>query len=76
MGPMILSFVERLSLSRIFPVSPTLPMVHWGGVDSKDTGMRVVCTCWEVPSLSFFWYYWMRWEVRMDGLGWSHFDPS
>ena len=62
----------------IFPVCPTLPMVHWDGMDSKDTGMRVV-QVGNSPSLSYSFskvHLGINRYSKWDRSGCSHFDPS
>ena len=54
----------------IFPVCPTIPMGHWDGMDSKDTGMRVG----NFPSLSYSSHGTLGWDGQCryeSGTGWE-----
>ena len=65
-----------------FPLHPFLPMVHWDGMDSGNTGMGGG-TGWDVPTSSLPSHGTLGWDgqwgYRHGGwyrLGCSHFVPS
>ena len=41
--------------------TPSLPMVHWDGMDSRDAGIRGG-TVWDVPTLSLPSYGTLGWD--------------